>query len=265
MKTINKLQFGVNAIQAGQKSATVNATPQLIANSTPGKFVVTAPVTKALSIAAGDTIMFLNNISGVEAAIQTMSDDIKAVATELGVDPTTREGQDAILNACTQWYIAKGVAKFDKTGAPVMTTERFTKEDKAKYLDLHRAAIVEENRAALVEKFGEMSDEELAEKLTVDMIQSPKVQAYDGSKTATTSTSTGVGLQLNFTDSSIWTALKSDLGENASKMNRIYDVLLDEAVEVPYNNGFKEVNIMIAPISFVKDVQPIVREKKAAE
>ena len=49
MKTFGKLNFGVQAVQAGQKSSTVNAEPQLIANSTPGKFVVTAPVSKALN------------------------------------------------------------------------------------------------------------------------------------------------------------------------------------------------------------------------
>ena len=34
MKLGNKISFGVQAVQAGQKSSTVNAAPQLIANST---------------------------------------------------------------------------------------------------------------------------------------------------------------------------------------------------------------------------------------
>lgn len=262
MKTFG-LNFGVQAVQAGQKSSTVNAEPQLIANSTAGKFVITAPVSKALNIAVGENVMFLNNIAGVEAAVQAKSADILAFAEENGFDLSTREGEDACVAALTQWFIAKGVLQFTSKGEPVMATERFTKEDKAKYLDAHRMELVEANRNALVAEFGELSDEELAEKLTVDMVESPKYHAASGSKTATTASTTGVGCQLNFTDSSIWATLKKDLGDEATKKNRIYDVLVDEAQTVPFNNGKEEVTITILPIKFVEDSDPIVRTKAA--
>ena len=99
MKTFGKFNFGVQAVQAGQKSSTVNAEPQLIANSTPGKFVVTAPVSKALNIAVGENIMFLNNIAAVEAAVQSRNADVVAYAEELGIDLSTREGEDALVAA----------------------------------------------------------------------------------------------------------------------------------------------------------------------
>lgn len=265
MKTLNKLSFGVSAIQAGQKSSTVNAAPQLIANSTVGKFVITSPVSKALNIAVGENIMFLNNISGVEAAVQSKSADVLAYAEELGLDLTTREGEDAMVAALTQWYIAKGVAQYDSKGNPIMATERFTKEDKAKYLAEHAMEIVAANREALVEQFGEMSDEELAAQLTIDMVESPKYHAYSGSKTATTASATGVGCQLNFTDSSIWTALKADLGDLKDKKNRIFDVVLTDAAKAEYNNGRENVSIDIFPIVYVRDEDPIVRSKKDAE
>lgn len=263
MKTFGKLNFGVQAVQAGQKSSTVNAEPQLIANSTPGKFVVTAPVSKALNIAVGENIMFLNNIAGVEAAVQSKSEDILALAAELGYDLSTKDGEDAMVDHLTQWYIAKGVLQYNSKGEPVMATERYTKEDKAKYLAEHRMELVEANRAALVEQFGDLSDEELADKLTIDMIESPKFHAASGSKTATTASTTGVGCQLIFTDSSIWTSLKKDLGDEAPRMNRIYNVLVDEAQTAEFNNGKENIEITILPIEFKEDVPPVVRTKKA--
>lgn len=262
MKLGNKLAFGVTAVQAGQKSATVNASPQLIANSTTGKFSVTSPVSKALNIAVGENIMFLNNIAGVEMAVQNKVPEVVSYAEENGIDLSTREGEDAVVTAFTQWFIAKGVKMYDSKGNPLMATERFSKEDKAKYLSEHGMEFVEANRDALVEQFGEMPDDELVKHLTVDMVESPKYHACSGSKTATTASTTGVGCQLNFTDSSIWAALKADLGELKEKKNRIFDVVLDEAQEVEYSNGKENVNITIVPIVYVKDEDPIIRVKK---
>lgn len=266
MKLGNKISFGVQAVQAGQKSSTVNAAPQLIANSTSGKFVITSPVSKALNVAVGENVMFLNNIQGVEAAIQARVEDVVNYAAEKGIDINTREGEEQLLAAFTQWFIAKGVKQYDSKGNPIMASERYTKDDKAKYLDEHKMEIVDENRDALVAQFGEMSDEELAEKLTVDMVESPKYHSCSGSKTATTASTTGVGCQLNFTDSAIWGALKADLGDEAAKKNRIFNVVLDEAQKVEFNNGRENVLVDILPIDFVKDVDPIVRNaKKDAE
>ena len=263
MKLGNKISFGVQAVQAGQKSSTVNAAPQLIANSTSGKFVITSPVSKALNVAVGENVMFLNNIQGVEAAIQARVEDVVNYAAENGIDINTREGEEQLLAAFTQWFIAKGVKQYDAKGNPIMASERYTKDDKAKYLDEHKMEIVDANRDALVAQFGEMSDEELAEKLTIDMVEAPKFHACSGSKTATTASATGVGCQLNFTDTAIWGALKADLGDLATKKNRIYNVLLDEVQKVDFNNGKENVTIDIYPIEFVEDTDPIVRATKA--
>lgn len=263
MKLGNKISFGVQAVQAGQKSSTVNAAPQLIANSTSGKFVITSPVSKALNVAVGENVMFLNNIQGVEAAIQARVEDVVNYAAEKGIDINTREGEEQLLAAFTQWFIAKGIKQYDSKGNPIMASERYTKDDKAKYLDEHKMEIVDENRDALVAQFGEMSDEELAEKLTIDMVEAPKFHACSGSKTATTASATGVGCQLNFTDTAIWGALKADLGDLATKKNRIFNVLLDEVQKVDFNNGKENVTIDIYPIEFVEDTDPIVRATKA--
>lgn len=278
MKLGNKLSFGFTAVQAGQKNTTLNAEPQLIANSTSGKFTVTSPVSKALGVAVGENIMFINNIPNVEQAIQARTNDVIEYAQQNGIDLNTREGEDKVLADFTMWFIAKGVKKYDKTGAPVLASERFSKADKERYLEANRDAIVAENREALVAEFGDLTDEELAAKLTVDMVESPKYHAAEGSKTSTTSNATGIGCQLGFTDSAIWTALKADLGEDATKRNRIFDVITKDTnlgteqdpdwiapVTVDYNNGFENVTVMAYPILFKEDVAPIVREKKVEE
>lgn len=262
---LGAMKFGINAVVAGQKSSTVKAAPQLIANSTAGKFVITASVSKFLNISVGERVMFLNNIAGVESAIQSRVEDIVNYAAENGIDLDTREGEEEVLKALTQWYIAKGIALYDAKGNPIMVSERYTKEDKQKYLDENRAKLVEENREALVEQYGDLSDEELGAMLTIDMVESPKYQQHSGAKTATTANAVGVGCQLNFTDTVIWTMLKEDLGDNATKKNRVFDVKLDEAEDIEYSNGKELVKITVLPISFVEDTDPIVREKKSAE
>ena len=106
------------------------------------------------------------------------------------------------------------------------------------------------------------SDEELVAAITPEDIESPTVQSVSGSKTATTSNATGVGCQLNFTDTAIWGTLKANLGEDKTKKNRIFAVLLDEGFEVPVTNGYEEKSVMVYPIEFKADEDPIVRGEK---
>jgi len=256
------MSFGFNAVQAGQKAATVNAEPQLIANSTLGKFVVTSPVTKALSVTPGDNIMFINNISEVEKAIATNNPEVVAWAQEQGINLTTPEGIKATTDAFAIWAITKGVAVVSK-GEPVMINERFSKADKEAYIEKYAAEIVAANREALVERVGnpDATDEELAAAITVDDIESPKTQAYTGSRTASNGTATGVGCQLNFTDTNIWTTLKADL-DDKTKKNRIFKVLLDNPIQTKVSNGDVLVDVTAYPIEFSEDTDPIVRASK---
>ena len=254
-----KVSFGFNAVVAGQKTSGNNE-PQLIANSTKGKFTVTSPVTRAMGIAVGEYIQFVNNIDQIERAIQDGNDDIKAIAEELGVDLTTREGQVAVVEACTQWAIVKGQAMLDKVGNPIMVSARLTEKDKRAYIAAHAEEALAAMRDTLIERVGnpDASDEELIAAIDLEEVEYPKVPGFTGSKTATTSNATGVGLQLGFTDSNVWGALKKDLGDNAEKKNRIYKVLLDEAVKTTVDG--KELTIY--PIEFDKDEDPIVRVGK---
>lgn len=271
---MGKMNFGFTAVQAGQKSATINAEPRLIVNSTPGKFMVTSPVSKALNVAVGENIQFLNNISEVEAAINSRHEVIVAWANENGIDLDTREGQDAALEHFTMWAIAKGVLQYNAKGEPVMGNVRYTKEEKV-------AALMgnDEARASMGELLNnpEFTAEELLEILKSDStddftkeiktafdecVQSPMYHMATGSKTATTGTATGVGCQLNFTDTAIWNKLKNDLGEDKDKKNRNFKVCLEDSFETEVHDGQKAVKIVAFPIEFIDDTDPIVRGEK---
>lgn len=259
MKTPS-IKFGFSVVQSGQKAATLAAEPQMIACSTSGKFSITAPVSKALDIKPGDNIMVVSNFDALDNAIAAHNEDLVAYAEENGIDLTTYEGEQAIKDAFGCWWIAKGIAKFGRNGQPIMTAARMTKEDKLAYIKEHGLEVVEANRDALVEKFGEMSDEELVEKLTPEMIESPKVQAYEGSKTATVSNAITSGVKLDFTDTAIWTVLRNGCSE---KNNRLFDVDLKAGENVKINNGYQDVDVVLYPISFKEDVQVAERKGNA--
>lgn len=263
MKYGSKLMFGFNAIQAGQKSATVNAEPRLIVNSTCGKFTITAPVSKALQIAVGENVMFLNNIANVEAAVAEQNDAVVAYAQENGIDITTREGQKALIDAFTVWAIAKGVPLFSK-GQPVMGKERYTATDKQKYIDANAAELLATYRDELVARVGnpDASDEELIAAITIDDVDVPEYQVNSGSKTASSGSATGIGCQLGFTDTNVWNNLKEDLGADKEKKNRMFKVLLDQSFKTQFDNGKEALEITAYPIEFEKDEDPIIRNNK---
>ena len=261
------IKFNVNAVMAGQKSSLVNATPQLIAKSTPGQFTITSPVSKALGIAVGENVMFLNNIAGIEQAIQARPDELVNYANEHGWDIDTPEGADALIKDLTTWYIAKGVLMYKKSGEPILGTVRVTKEEKAAKIAQDGLKMIqemsEEDKAAFAAAKGleGADDETLAAAITPDDVPSPTYHAASGSKTAATAQATGIGLQLNFTDTAIWDTLKADV-EDKKSINRVFDVKLDEAEEAKYNNGMDEVTITIYPLAFVEDKAPMTRSSK---
>lgn len=269
---IKNFKVSINAVVNGQKSNTINATPQLIVKSTVGQFTITSPVSKALGIAAGENVMFLNNISGINELITAAPADLVEYCNEKGWDINTREGQDAFIKEQTVWYIAKGVYRYKRNGEKILATIRVTKEDKAAYIAEHGLEYIqsldEETKATFAASKGleGADDEVLASALEPDDMQSPTIHAASGSKTSSTSHATGVGLQLNFTDTAIWDALKSDIDkEYRSNVNRVFKVALDKAEKISYDNGKEIVDIFAYPIVFAEDKAPIVRTKKDVE
>ena len=262
MKT-TKLAFGFKAVQAGQKSATVNAEPTLTVSSTVGKMTVSAPVSKAMQVSVGENIMFCNNIGPLEDAIRLKEEGLVAWAQENGIDLDTIEGQKAALKEFTVWGIAKGVPMYTQKGEPIMQSIRYSKAEKEEWIKEHGMEVVEANREALKERLGnpDATDDELFDSITVDDVEVPTFHMNSGSKTAGYGTATGIGCQLNFTDTAVWNALKADLGDEDAKRakNRIFKVCLEEMTITEFNNGKEKVNIQVFPLEFVKDTDPIVR------
>lgn len=264
------IKFSISAVQSGQKSSVLNATPQLLVKSTDGQFTITAPVSKALAIPAGDNVMFLSNVDAIEREIENKNPDVLAIAEENGWDLNTVEGKDAFIAAATVWYIAKGVPMYKKSGEPIYGTIRVAKEDKLAKIAADGLAMIqemsEEDKAAYAAAKGleGADDETLAAALTVDDIPSPTYHAASGSKTSATAQATGTGLQLNFTDTAIWNNLKSDLADKNSVV-RVYNVKLDEAEIVEFNNGKEIVKVAAYPIEFAEDKAPAKRGEKYSD
>lgn len=264
---MTKLSFNFSAMQNGQKSTTVNAEPRLIAASTVGKFTITAPVSKALNIAVGENVLFLDNRPEIEKAIANRNEDLVAYANEKGYDLDSVNGVESVIRDFRQFAITKGVKLYDGKGNPVMATTRLTKEDKAKFIAEHADEILNANRDALIKLVGDenATDEELKAAITVDMVEGEKYHACNGSKTMTTGMATGVGCQLNFTDTAIWNLLKSDLEDAKDSKNRIFSVDLTAPAPVSVSNGKELIDCIAYPIVYKEDVDPIVRGSKEDE
>ena len=78
-----KFGFGFSAVNDSVKASAVEVKPQMIVRSTDGAFTLTAPAAKALGIAPGDYVMFMNNIDQIEAAIAAKNPDPEEIKYEI--------------------------------------------------------------------------------------------------------------------------------------------------------------------------------------
>ncbi len=46
-----------------------------------------------------------------------------------------------------------------------------------------------------------------------------------------------------FTDANVWKQLKADMGDEATKMNRVYTINLDEIQDIPVDNGHEVITV----------------------
>lgn len=247
MKSFGKMTF--RPVATGVR--VTNYEPELIAVTTAGNFRVTPPVSKALGLATGDYIMFLNNIAGITDAINEKDPDVVAFCEANGLDIDSVEAANAIHAEFDKWIIAKGVQKYDSKGNALTCRERMSKEDRKAYVDKNFESMVEgvvngndENLKAAVTREG-ATREEIIE-LLIPYVQGSIIPDMMGSKLANASGLTGVGTSLNFADSNTWNELKSDLGEDAKKFNKKFAINLDELITVEVFDGYKVVNVKAA-------------------
>jgi len=234
------LTFGVKSVVAGQKGSSVSVDPQLVVLSTKGKFTITPAVSRALGLVPGDFITFFDNIDEITRAIAVKTPEIVAAFEENGLSIDDPEAIEAITNAYRTISIAKSIPQKNADGTPKMTNERMAKEDKLAYIDAHRDEIVQSLEDAGIEA---------TEANILAAVKGDEVQAYNGSKCATTSEMTGTGLVLSFTDSNMWNVLKADVDpDEREKMKRTIKVDVKNPIVTEVNDGFETVSVPTYPL-----------------
>lgn len=267
MKTFKgdaKLSFGLGAVNVAKRNAV--SEPELVVNPTVGGFRITPAVSRALGLTNGAYIMFVSNIDAIEQAIANKDENLVAFCAEENIDMNTPEGVKAIHEAFDEWGIAKGIQMFDKNGNAVKTKERMSKTDKVEYVtnnfdDVLKAAIEngEPEFAASLQVEGITKEEQI--EILANAVNPEQVNKYYGSKCSNSSNLSGTGVSLTFSDSAVWGALKEDLGEEAKKMSRTFEVDIKELREVPYFNGHKEVIVKVAMLGEFKDAESTRKSK----
>lgn len=267
MKTFKgnaKLSFGLGAVNVAKRNAV--SEPELVVNPTVGGFRITPAVSRALGLTNGGYIMFVSNIDAIEQAIANKDENLVAFCAEENIDMNTPEGVKAIHEAFDEWGIAKGIQMFDKNGNAVKTKERMSKTDKVEYVtnnfdDVLKAAIEngEPEFAASLQVEGITKEEQI--EILANAVNPEQVNKYYGSKCSNSSNLSGTGVSLTFSDSAVWGALKEDLGEEAKKMSRTFEVDIKELREVPYFNGHKEVIVKAAMLGKFKDTESTRKSK----
>lgn len=267
MKTFKgnaKLSFGLGAVNVAKRNAV--SEPELVINPTVGGFRITPAVSRALGLTNGGYIMFVSNIDAIEQAIANKDENLVAFCAEENIDINTPEGVKAIHEAFDEWGIAKGIQMFDKNGNAVKTKERMSKTDKVEYVtnnfdDVLKAAIEngEPEFAASLQVEGITKEEQI--EILANAVNPEQVNKYYGSKCSNSSNLSGTGVSLTFSDSAVWGALKEDLGEEAKKMSRTFEVDIKELREVPYFNGHKEVIVKAAMLGEFKDTESTRKSK----
>lgn len=267
MKTFKgnaKLSFGLGAVNVAKRNAV--SEPELVVNPTVGGFRITPAVSRALGLTNGGYIMFVSNIDAIEQAIANKDENLVAFCAEENIDMNTPEGVKAIHEAFDEWGIAKGIQMFDKNGNAVKTKERMSKTDKVEYVtnnfdDVLKAAIEngEPEFAASLQVEGITKEEQI--EILANAVNPEQVNKYYGSKCSNSSNLSGTGISLTFSDSAVWGALKEDLGEEAKKMSRTFEVDIKELREVPYFNGHKEVIVKAAMLGEFKDTESTRKSK----
>lgn len=268
MKDFKKgLSFGMGIVNAGQRA--VSEEPELVVVSTPGSFRMTAQVSKALGIAHGEYVMFINNCANIDNAIINKVPEVVAFCEEQGLDIDSPEAVIAVHTEFDIWALAKGIVELDKNGNPCTTRIRMTKNDKIKYVNTYFQETLEgalsssnEELKSALGREGITEDEQ--KELLVSCIQGDEVAKIKGSKCANTAALSGIGVTLNFTDSNVWKQLKADMtDEEATSKNRVYTVDIDNLQEAVVNNGHKDIVVKIAMLTEYKDEEPIRIGKKA--
>ena len=246
------LQFGMSAVQSGKRVMQASNEPTLTANSTKAKFSLAGAVTRIMGLVPGDNVQFVSNIADIDAAIAERDAEVMAWCEENNVEFGTEAARAALIQNFGEYGICKGVPLFEKNGEIKLAGVRMTAEQKAAAFELNKERIAEEVGKSV-------------EEVTIDDYN-PTTRAYSGARTSTSSNLTGLGLPLTFSDSSMWSELKENLGDEAEKFNRVFEVNLNEPFVVAVETGKvigdekETVEVNAYKISFKAYEEPIARQ-----
>lgn len=136
-------------------------------------FYFTKDLMELLNVKLGDKIMFINNVDTIKHYFNNYNFDIKnEIKNRLGQKfKELKESNNLIL-----WAIAKGEPLYYRNGQPIIQQPEQNNYNKQIYFNNHKKEIIEEYREDLIEYFGNLSDEELISKITLDMIEVPEEQ-----------------------------------------------------------------------------------------
>lgn len=267
MKTL-KSSFGFSMVNAGQRMSG-NVDPQLIAVSTNGGFRLTGAATRLLSIMPGDNVMFVNNLGEIDSAItdatHPMHADLVGFCEERGLMLGEHEASEAIHAEFDMWAVAKGIQEFDTKGNAKVAKERLSKKDKTTYATQNFDEMMqmimeseEEGADAVRDQLNRdgITREEQIEILS-GLVSGKEVDSYTGSKCANPTGQNGVGLSVTFTDSNVWSQLKKSIpADEREKVNRVFDLAVDDITTVKISDGYKLVDVKVIPLASFTDKTP---------
>lgn len=224
----------------------IDYNPQLVASTIEGIFRISTAISEELGISVGDNIMFFNNISNINKAIESKVPELVEYCkrNHLNIDSTS--AANAIHKEFDIWAIAKGIAEYNKRGEQKLMFERLSEDEKISLVlnmfdELYDRAMTdgdEETKTALT-RIG--IDKYEQARILSDFIRPKPIPKYKGSKTYSQSNSdSSANIILAFKDLNVWKQLKYDLAE-PTKVNRIFDIDINDSQSILVNNGKEDV------------------------
>lgn len=244
--------FSFAPVAPGQRN--VKTSPELVAVTTRGGITVSAEISKALDLKAGDYLAFINNIDAVDRAILAKEEAYTAWAEQNGLDvddPATGLAFHAENDA---WGIMKGYPTYTKDGQPEMVAVRVDRKAAvaASYDEIlaeaQKATDNAELQEALAAADGDVeATSEVLIRFFADLVEIPTEQNYFGSKLASPSGMAGA-TKLSCADANVWAQLKAGLTEAESKkISRTFAIDLTGMDVLTVNDGAKDITVRYIP------------------
>lgn len=238
--------FSFSPVAPGQRN--VKTSPELVVVTTRGGISVSAEISKALDLKAGDYLAFINNVDSVDRAILGKEASYVDWANEHGLDVDDPATGRAFHDENDIWGIMKGYPTYTKDGKPEMVAVRVDR--KAAVAASYEAILAEAQKAtdnaelqeALAAADGDVdATSEVLVKYFAELVEIPVEQNYFGSKLASPSGMSGA-TKLTCADANVWAQLKAGLTEaDAKKISRTFSIDLTNMDTITVNDGAKDI------------------------